>query len=83
MSRITNVTRSDGNRYTVVDMWVPTVNCCICNAESENRWGIPVDSETAEITSNESDRDWGAVPACRECFERHERGEFVGTYPRF
>jgi len=55
----------------------------MCGVETPTRWGLPVDSETAQIVANDFEGEWGGIPACRECWERHERGEFVGEYPKF
>lgn len=72
-----------GNRVQFIDLWPPMVRCCICNVGDFQRWGIPVNSLTGEIVANDFDGDWCGKPVCRECFERHESGEFVGDYPKY
>lgn len=67
----------------VIDLYPPCIYCAVCGAHDLSRWGIPVSSETAQIISNDSDEDWGGVPACESCWERHAAGEFVGEYPRY
>lgn len=67
----------------VIYLQYPTAVCCICGITTVSQWGIPVSSETAEIVANEFSGEWGAVPACRECHDRHAVGEYVGSYPRF
>ena len=69
----------------IIDLWAAqnaAVACCICGREDSNRWGIPVNSETAQVVANDFSGDWGCRPACQSCHDRHAAGEFVGTYPK-
>ena len=68
---------------TIIDLWPIEVKCCICGAVVLGKFGIPVDSETAEIVANDFEGEWGCVPACKACHDRHAEGEFVGEYPKF
>ena len=67
----------------VIYLQYPTIQCCICGQCDVSRWGIPVDSNDGMIVANDFEGEWGGKPACRECWAKHEAGEFVGTYPRF
>lgn len=58
----------------VIDLfpvWNETVTCCLCGVDCPNTHGLPFDSETGELVSNDFAGDWGAKPACRECHDRH------------
>ena len=70
-------------RIDVIDLSPRFSQCSMCGVETPTRWGLPVDSETAQIVANDFKGEWGGIPACRECWERHEQGEFVGEYPKF
>ena len=70
----------------VIELWHPgnsEVTCCMCGQEDLNRWGIPVDSETALIVGNDFEGDWGSKPVCEACYNRHQAGEFVGEDTRY
>ena len=61
----------------IIDLWPiwgATIECCICGATDINQWGLPFDSETAELVSNDFHGDWGCKPACRECHGKHAKG---------
>lgn len=69
-----------------IRLWDPAleeITCCLCGQPDEHRWGIPVDSETALVVANDFQGDWGCKPACRHCYAKHEKGAFVGTYPKY
>lgn len=68
---------------TIIELSVATIICCMCGACDLQQWGIPVSSESAQIVANDFAGECGAVPACRECFSKHEAGEFVGEYPKY
>ena len=68
---------------TDIEIVYRQITCSICGACDQCRWGIPVDSETAQIVGNDFEGDWGGVPVCELCHSRHANGEFVGEYPRF
>lgn len=70
------------SKVIVIDLSRPTVTCCVCGNVDLNNWGLPVDMETALICANDFDGDWGCKPACRECWEKHDRGELVGIEPK-
>lgn len=67
----------------VIYLQYPTAQCCVCGEWDVSQWGVPVDSVSGEIVANEFEGEWGGVPVCRECYAKHESGDFVGTYPRF
>lgn len=73
----------NGNPVSIIDLYSQWTQCCICGIDCPSTHGIPVDSETAEIVSNDFDGDWGGKPACESCHDRHAAGEFVGMYPRY
>ena len=70
-------------RVQVIDLYPPCAKCSVCGKWDLSKWGIPVNSETGEIIANDSTEDWGGIPACEDCWRKHENGAFVGTYPRF
>ena len=70
-------------RMIVIDLSVPTITCCVCGDVDLNRWGIPIDSETALICGNDFTGEWGVKPACRRCYEVHDNGGLVGHDPAF
>ena len=67
----------------VIYLQYPVVQCCVCGEDAPSCWGIPVDSDNGLIVANDFDGEWGGMPACKSCWQRHENGEFVGTWPRF
>lgn len=67
----------------VIEMAIRSVICCICGVECENKWGVPIDAETALICDNDHAGKWGAKPACKQCHEKHAGGHFVGHDPEF
>jgi hypothetical protein len=70
-------------RMIVIDLHVPTITCCICGATDLSKWGVPIDADTALIAPNDFEGDWGAKPVCRDCWKRHDEGEFVGHDPAY
>lgn len=66
----------------VIYLNYPTAQCCICGEWDVSRWGVPRD-DTGLIVANDYDGDWASSPACRKCWEEHERGMHVGMEPRF
>lgn len=67
----------------IIKMQHSGVQCCVCGAYDEPKWGIPVSCRTAAIVSIDFDGEWAAKPACRHCYLKHEDGAFVGQYPKF
>lgn len=67
----------------VIYMQYPTAQCCLCGVETESRWGIPIDLETAQIAANDFVGEWAGKPACELCFRRHAAGLHVGEYPKY
>lgn len=59
------------------------IQCAMCGREDGSHWGLPVCSETGVIIANDDPRDWGAIPACRDCWAAHEHDAFVGQWPKF
>lgn len=68
---------------TVIDLYPLMVTCCICGTSDYSRWSVPIDEQTALICANDFDGDWCAKPACRECWQKHDDGQFVGHEPRW
>lgn len=69
--------------YELIEIGVSSATCCICGVECENKWGVPIDAETALICDNDHAGKWGAKPACKQCHEKHAGGHFVGHDPEF
>jgi hypothetical protein len=67
----------------VIHLQYPMATCCICGNDDLLRWGVPIDTETALIVANDFEGDWAAKPACRECWSKHDAGQFVGHDPAF
>ena len=67
----------------IIYLQYPMATCCICGKDDLSRWGVPIDTETALIATNDFGGDWSAKPACRECWQKHEDGQFVGHEPAF
>lgn len=67
----------------IIYLQYPTATCCICGKDDLSRWGVPIDTETALICANDYEGDWAAKPACRECWAKHDAGQFVGHDPAF
>ena len=67
----------------VIDMRICFVICCICGTECQNKWGVPIDAETALICDNDYAGKWGAKPACKQCHKKHSDGKFIGHDPEF
>lgn len=61
-----------------IDMQPQTIQCRMCGADDEFRWGIPIDDHTALIASAESANSSGGIAVCRVCYARHREGAFVG-----
>ncbi len=72
-----------GDPYLVIELDTEPITCSVCGREDWQQWGLPVSSETGEIVANDYPGEWGGIPACRECWAKHEAGAFVGQYPRF
>lgn len=67
----------------IINMQVPTAICCICGKHDLSRWGVPIAMDTALIVANDYEGEWGAKPACENCYQKHASGEFVGHDPRY
>lgn len=67
----------------VIELQTCFARCCLCGDWSESRWGVPVNSTTGLVISNESNEDWCGRPACESCHDRHAHGDFIGTWPGF
>ena len=67
----------------VIDLWLPTAQCCICGEWDISKWGVPISSETGLIIGNDSEEEWAANSACKKCWALHEEGQFVGLDPKF
>ena len=67
----------------IIYMQYPTATCCICGEETLSRWGVPIDMGAALICANDFGGDWAAKPACRECWQKHEDGQFVDHEPMY
>jgi len=69
----------------LIDMNPREAQCWNCGQWTPHRWGLP--TVNGDLVSNDfPDEIWGehggGVPACEECFRRHERGE-LPTFDRF
>ena len=73
----------NGCPVEIIDMFVPWVQCCLCGIHCPSTHGIPVDSGCGIIVANDFEGEWGGMPACKSCHDRHALGEFVGTWPKF
>lgn len=61
----------------IIDLWPVwgvTIKCSHCGASDINKWGLPYDSETGELVSNDFQGDWGCKPACLKCHDDHAAG---------
>jgi hypothetical protein len=67
---------------TVIHLHRPQAQCCICGEWDLSHWGVPVD-DTGLIVANDYAGEWSGKPVCRDCWAKHEGGEFVGDDPRF
>jgi len=67
----------------VIHLECPTATCCICGQHDVSRWSVPISADTALIVANDYAGDWGAKPACRVCWQKHDEGQFVGHDPAF
>lgn len=61
------------------------IECSLCGAETELRWGVP--TYNGDIVSNYFPDDLhriggGSVPVCEECYDRHAAG-LVPTFDRW
>jgi hypothetical protein len=70
------------NEPLVIYLQYPTARCCICGEWDVSQWGVPVD-DIGLIVANDYEGEWGGVPACKKCWQEHELGMHVGTYPRY
>lgn len=64
-----------GQIVGIIDMDYRWTECHVCGADTVIGWGLPV--WNGSIVANDWPGSWGGVPACYECWERHERGELV------
>lgn len=69
--------------FCSIVLWERWIVCCMCGEDAPNKWGIPIDSETALIVGNDFDGDWGSKGVCESCYNRHQAGEFTGQDTRF
>jgi hypothetical protein len=77
--------REPVNDFLEIRMQQYETDCSLCGLPTEHRWGIP--TFNGDIVSNDFPDDlWrgggGNIPACRECFAKHARGE-IPTFDRF
>lgn len=63
------------DRITVIDLNERWSDCHVCGEPTPARWGLPV--WNGFIVANDWPGEWGGVPACESCWEKHERGELV------
>lgn len=59
----------------VIDLWLPTAECHVCGEPTLCKWGLPV--WNGFIVGNDWPHEWGGVPCCKGCYERHEAGELT------
>lgn len=56
-----------------------TIECyvceCIWHQAQGGSYGIPI--WNGMIVANDWPGEWGGVPVCKPCYERHERGELT------
>ena len=70
-------------KVLVIDFNCQTIICCICGNVDLNKWAVPISAETALICPNDYQGNWGCKPVCRECWEKHDAGQFIGHDPAF
>jgi hypothetical protein len=71
------------NDVLIINLHEMTAQCCICGEWDLSKWGVPISSDTGLIVGNDFDGEWGGNAACRECWAKHEAGEFVGLDPKY
>lgn len=68
---------------TYIAMQSLSIECnvcgCVWHAGRHGSYGIPV--WNGWIVGNDWPYEWGGVPVCRPCYERHERGELTEIHP--
>jgi hypothetical protein len=52
----------------IIDLFPPMIRCSIAGKDDFQKFGIPVDSESAEIVDNDFEGDWGGIPVCEQCY---------------
>lgn len=70
----------------VINLQIPMATCCICGEADISSWGVPIagDGEMVGlIVPNDYEGEWAAAPACRDCWLKHENGEFNGHDPAY
>lgn len=64
------------DQIRVIDLWPEWTKCHRCGKDTLHKWGLPVDCDTGNIVptwfEGEPGLTCGGVPACRECYERHQ-----------
>jgi hypothetical protein len=55
----------------------------MCGEDTPSKWGLPICSEDGTIVANDYEGEWGGIPACESCWAKHEKGAFVGEWPKF
>lgn len=65
---------SDGRSLTI-RMQTPGYGdvCFVCGGEASGYHGVPVFN--GDLMSNDWPGEWGGVPSCERCYDRHARGE--------
>jgi hypothetical protein len=54
-------------------------DCYACGGPSHPNYGLPI--WNGFIVGNEWPYEWGGVPCCEDCYERHQRGELTEVTP--
>lgn len=59
-------------------MFPPSADCCICGVEVViltfgKNYGIPM--WEGKVVAPDSSHEWGGFTACKDCFDKYERGD--------
>jgi hypothetical protein len=61
----------------VIDLHPIWTNCAACGEPTPSNWGLPVSQEDGSVLPIDSDEEWGGVPACQRCHDKHANGETI------
>jgi hypothetical protein len=65
------------NRILVIDMNPRWTDCAACGKPTPMGWGLPVSLLDGTVVPIDSDEEWGGVPACKRCHDRHAIGKTI------
>jgi len=66
----------------VIDVWPTWIKCHLCDKDALFGWGVPI-TDDGQIIPNWYPGDWGGVPVCEPCFEKHAAWSDRVDLPRF